>query len=163
MPPYDSDITNKAFCRAHRFSGAKAQRRKQLNGIIDPFNWKGMNISPSKGKHAEKIRRALVTQRLFLPKSEEGPSRWFPPLQQEVAVEFGERFTKLRAALCFVLTSRELAFQLTSLVKKQDWQKVYCVEGKTDCRSFSGPVGRPAGDDRSGRLRCVHYRFANSW
>lgn len=33
-------------------------------------------------------------------------------------------------AVCFCINQQELAFQLSSLVKKQDWNKVFCLEDK---------------------------------
>lgn len=52
----------------------------------------------------------------------------YQPLQQEAEVEFAEQFTKLQGKFIFCINRQELAFQLGSLVRKQDWQKVYCVE-----------------------------------
>lgn len=99
-----------------------------------------MNISPSKENMLKKIRQALShSTPIPFPKSE-GTEPVFPPLQQEVAVEFGEQFTKLQGRFVFCINQQELAFQLTSLVKKQDWQKVYCVEEKL-IASFSGQLG----------------------
>lgn len=60
----------------------------------------------------------------------EGNQPVFPPLQQEAEVEFAEQFTKLQGKFIYCINQQELAFQLSSLVKKQDWQKVYCVEDK---------------------------------
>jgi L-lactate dehydrogenase complex protein LldG len=45
-------------------------------------------------------------------------------------VEFAEQFTRLQGKFIYCINQQELAFQLTSLIKKQDWQKVYCVEDK---------------------------------
>ena len=47
---------------------------------------------------------------------------------QELEVEFAEQFTKLQGRFIFCINQQELAFQLNSLVKKMDWQKVYCLE-----------------------------------
>jgi L-lactate dehydrogenase complex protein LldG len=60
----------------------------------------------------------------------EGTNSVFEPLQQEAEVEFAEQFTKLQGKFIYCINRQELAFQLGSLVKKQDWQKVYCVEEK---------------------------------
>lgn len=64
---------------------------------------------------------------LPFPQSE-GNQPLFPPLQQEPEVEFAEQFTQLQGKFVYCINQQELAFQLTSLVKKQDWQKVYCTE-----------------------------------
>ena len=87
-----------------------------------------MNVSPSKENILKKIRKALShSTPLPFPKSE-GNEPIFPPLQQEPEVEFAEQFTKLQGRFIFCINQQELAFQLSSLVKKMDWQKVYCVE-----------------------------------
>ncbi|MBK8140771.1 MAG: lactate utilization protein [Chitinophagaceae bacterium] len=89
-----------------------------------------MNVSPSKENILKKIRKALShSTPLPFPKSE-GTNSVFEPLLQETEVEFAEQFTKLQGKFIYCINRQELAFQLGSLVKKQDWQKVYCVEEK---------------------------------
>ncbi|HQZ74160.1 MAG TPA: lactate utilization protein [Chitinophagaceae bacterium] len=89
-----------------------------------------MNVSPSKENILKKIRKALShSTPLPFPQSE-GTNSVFEPLQQEAEVEFAEQFTKLQGKFIYCINRQELAFQLGSLVKKQDWQKVYCVEDK---------------------------------
>ena len=89
-----------------------------------------MNVSPSKENILKKIRKALShSTPLPFPQSE-GTNSVFEPLQQETEVEFAEQFTKLQGKFIYCINRQELAFQLGSLVKKQDWQKVYCVEDK---------------------------------
>ncbi|MGQ0737868.1 MAG: LutC/YkgG family protein [Bacteroidota bacterium] len=89
-----------------------------------------MNVSPSKENILKKIRKALShSTPLPFPQSE-GSQSVFPPLQQEPEVEFAEQFTKLQGKFIYCINQQEFAFQLASLVKKQDWQKVFCVEEK---------------------------------
>jgi L-lactate dehydrogenase complex protein LldG len=89
-----------------------------------------MNVSTSKENILKKIRKALSQSTpLPFPKSE-GTDSVYQPLQQEMAVEFAEQFSKLQGRFVFCINEQELAFQLNSLIKKQDWQKVYCVEDK---------------------------------
>jgi L-lactate dehydrogenase complex protein LldG len=89
-----------------------------------------MNVSPSKENILKKIRKALShSTPLPFPQSE-GSQSVFQPLQQEVEVEFAEQFTSLQGKFIYCINRQELAFQLSSLVKKQDWQKVFCVENK---------------------------------
>ncbi|MEO7923672.1 MAG: lactate utilization protein [Chitinophagaceae bacterium] len=89
-----------------------------------------MNISPSKENILKKIRKALShSTPLPFPQSE-GNQSVFQPLEQEPEVEFAEQFTKLQGKFIYCINQQEFAFQLSSLVKKQDWQKVYCVEDK---------------------------------
>lgn len=89
-----------------------------------------MNVSPSKENILKKIRKALShSTPLPFPQSE-GSQSLFQPLQQEAEVEFAEQFTKLQGKFIYCINRQELAFQLSSLVRKQDWQKIYCVEDK---------------------------------
>jgi L-lactate dehydrogenase complex protein LldG len=87
-----------------------------------------MNISPAKENILKKIRKALSNSTpLPFPKSE-GSDSVFQPDIQEKEIEFAEQFTKLQGRFIFCINQQELAFQLNSLVKKMDWQKVFCVE-----------------------------------
>ncbi|MBL0307797.1 MAG: lactate utilization protein [Chitinophagaceae bacterium] len=89
-----------------------------------------MNVSPSKENILKKIRKALSHSTPLPFPNSEGTNSVFEPLQQEAEVEFAEQFTKLQGKFIYCINRQELAFQLGSLVKKQDWQKVYCVEEK---------------------------------
>jgi len=87
-----------------------------------------MNVSASKENILKKIRKALSQSTpLPFPKSE-GNESVFQPAQQEKEIEFAEQFTKLQGRFIYCINQQELAFQLSSLVKKMDWQKVYCLE-----------------------------------
>jgi L-lactate dehydrogenase complex protein LldG len=89
-----------------------------------------MSASTSKENILKKIRKALSQSTpLPFPQSE-GTQPVFHPLQQDIEVEFAEQFTKLQGKFIYCINSQELAFQLSSLIKKQDWQKVYCLEDK---------------------------------
>ena len=89
-----------------------------------------MNVSPSKENILKKIRKALSQSTpLPFPKSEGTESVYQPP-QQELEVEFAEQFTTLQGRFIFCINQQELAFQINSLIKKQDWNKVYCTEDK---------------------------------
>ena len=89
-----------------------------------------MNASTSKENILKKIRKALShSTPLPFPQSE-GNQPVFHPLEQEPEIEFAEQFTKLQGKFIYCINQQELAFQLGSLVKKQDWQKVFCVEDK---------------------------------
>ena len=89
-----------------------------------------MNLSTAKENILKKIRKALSQSTpLPFPKSE-GTESVYQPLQQEAEVEFAEQFSKLQGRFVFCINQQELAFQLNSLIRKQDWNKVYCVEDK---------------------------------
>ncbi len=89
-----------------------------------------MNVSPSKENILKKIRKALShSTPLPFPESE-GNNPVFQPPNQELEIEFAEQFSKLQGRFIFCINRQELAFQLNSLVKKQDWQRVFCLEDK---------------------------------
>jgi L-lactate dehydrogenase complex protein LldG len=99
-----------------------------------------MNVSPSKENILKKIRKALShSTPLPFPESE-GNSPVFLPSQQEMEIEFAEQFTKLQGRFVFCINRQELAFQLGSLIRKQDWQKVYSVEEKL-LEPLAGQIG----------------------
>jgi L-lactate dehydrogenase complex protein LldG len=89
-----------------------------------------MNVSPSKENILKKIRKALSHSTPLPFAQSEGSQPVFPALEQEAEVEFAEQFTSLQGKFIYCINQQELAFQLSSLVKKQDWQKVFCVEDK---------------------------------
>jgi len=89
-----------------------------------------MNLSSGKENILKKIRSALThTTPAPFPNSE-GNVSVFKPSQQELEVEFAEQFTKLLGRFVFCINRQELAFQLNSLARKQDWQKIFCLEEK---------------------------------
>lgn len=89
-----------------------------------------MNVSPSKENILKKIRKALShSTPLPFPHSE-GSQPVFNPLEQDIEVEFAEQFTNLQGKFIFCINQQELAFQLSSLLKKQNWEKIFCLEDK---------------------------------
>lgn len=87
-----------------------------------------MNISPAKENILKKIRKALShSTPLPFPKSE-GSDSVYRPAMEEVTVEFAEQFSKLQGRFIYCINRQELAFQLSSLARKMDWQKIYCLE-----------------------------------
>jgi len=89
-----------------------------------------MNISTSKENILKKIRKALShSTPLPFPQSE-GSQSVFQQLDQEPEVEFAEQFTRLQGKFIYCINQQEFAFQLSSLVKKQNWEKIFCTEEK---------------------------------
>jgi L-lactate dehydrogenase complex protein LldG len=89
-----------------------------------------MNVSPSKENILKRIRKALShSTPLPFPQSEGNQSVFQPPAD-EPEVEFAEQFTRLQGKFIYCINRQEFAFQLSSLIKKQDWQKVFCLEQK---------------------------------
>lgn len=87
-----------------------------------------MNVSPSKENILKRIREALShSTPLPFPQSE-GNQPLYKPLEQEPEVEFAERFTQLQGKFIYCINQQEFAFQLASLIRKQEWNKVYCLE-----------------------------------
>jgi L-lactate dehydrogenase complex protein LldG len=89
-----------------------------------------MSVSVAKENILKKIRKALSHSTPLPFPDSEGNTSVFHPSQQEMEVEFAEQFIKLQGRFVFCINEQELAFQLNSLIKKQDWNKVYCVEDK---------------------------------
>ncbi|MDP4264964.1 MAG: lactate utilization protein [Bacteroidota bacterium] len=89
-----------------------------------------MNVSPSKENILKKIRKALShSTPLPFPKSE-GMDSVYQPLQQELAVEFAEQFSKLQGKFIYCLNHQELSSQLNTIVAAHQWNKIYCREEK---------------------------------
>jgi len=87
-----------------------------------------MKFSPSKESILKKIRKALShSTPLPFPQSEVNQSV-FPASSEELEVVFAEQFNSLGGRFIFCVNRQELAFQFNSLIKKSDWQKVYCIE-----------------------------------
>lgn len=78
----------------------------------------------------KRIRQALATDTPMPFPQREVPEPVVPPLKQDIEVEFAERFTALDGKFIYCINRQELAFQLGSLIRKMDWEKVYCVEEK---------------------------------
>lgn len=88
------------------------------------------NASTPRENILKKIRRALShSTPLPFPQSE-GNQPIFKPLDQEPEVEFAEQFNKLDGKFIYCINLQEFAFQLSSLIKKQNWNKVFCLEDK---------------------------------
>ncbi len=89
-----------------------------------------MNVSPSKENILKRIRQALTQETPVPFPQREMTDSVVPPLRQDIEVEFAERFTALDGKFIYCINRQELSFQLGSLIRKMDWQKVYCVEEK---------------------------------
>lgn len=87
-----------------------------------------MNVSPSKENILKRIRQALTIETPVPFPQREVSESVVAPLKQDIEVEFAERFTALDGKFIYCINRQELAFQLGSLIRKMDWQRVYCVE-----------------------------------
>jgi L-lactate dehydrogenase complex protein LldG len=89
-----------------------------------------MKFSPAKESILKKIRKALSQSTpLPFPKSE-GSQSFFNVAAEEPEVVFAEQFNALGGRFIFCVNRPELAFQFNSLIKKSDWQNVYCIDSK---------------------------------
>lgn len=89
-----------------------------------------MNVSASKENTLKKIRKALSNSTPLPFPNSEGNSSIFYPAQQELEIEFAEQFTKLQGKFIYCLNNTELGIQLISLIKHNQWTKVFCCEQK---------------------------------
>ena len=109
-----------------------------------------MSFSPSKENILKKIRKALSHSTPLPFPASEGDQQIFQPLTQEPEVEFAEQFTKLQGKFIYCINHQELAFQLGSLIRKQDWQKIFCVEEKLITVIASQLADRLTNEDLAG-------------
>lgn len=87
-----------------------------------------MNVSPAKEKILKKIRKALSNSTpLPFPQSE-GNSSVYQPSQQDLELEFAQRFTSLQGKFVFCVNHKELAAQLNQIAINNKWEKIYCRE-----------------------------------
>jgi L-lactate dehydrogenase complex protein LldG len=87
-----------------------------------------MNFSPAKENILKKIRKALTNSTpLPFPQSE-GSSSVYKPSQQDLGLEFAERFTKLLGKFVFCENHKEMVAQLNQIAVTNKWEKIYCIE-----------------------------------
>lgn len=89
-----------------------------------------MNVSASKENILKKIRKALTNSTPLPFPNSEGNSSIFRPSQQELEIEFAEQCTKLQGKFMYCLDTNELAVQLNSVIKHNQWTKIFCCEDK---------------------------------
>lgn len=87
-----------------------------------------MNVSPAKQNILKKIRKALSNSTpLPFPQSE-GNSTVYQPAQQDLGLEFAERFTSLQGKFVFCENETELVAQLKQVIANNKWDKIFCKE-----------------------------------
>src|SRR3954468_20376253 len=87
-----------------------------------------MNVSPAKENILKKIRKALTSSTPLPFPASEGNSSVYQPSQQDLGLEFAERFTKLQGKFVFCQDYKELVAQLNQVIGTNKWDKVYCKE-----------------------------------
>ena len=87
-----------------------------------------MNVSPAKENILKKIRKALSNSTpLPFPQSE-GSSSVYQPSQQDLELEFAQRFTSLQGKFVYCENHKELVAQLNQIAATTKWEKIYCKE-----------------------------------
>jgi L-lactate dehydrogenase complex protein LldG len=87
-----------------------------------------MNVSPAKENILKKIRKALSNSTpLPFPQSE-GNSSVYQPSQEDLGLEFAQRFTNLKGKFVFCENTSELVSQLKQVIANNKWDKVFCKE-----------------------------------
>lgn len=85
-------------------------------------------MQSARGNILKKIREALAQPTpIPFPKSE-GQSSVFTPLEQDIEVEFAERFTALQGKFAFCFDEKDLVQQFNQLALTQGWKSVYCID-----------------------------------
>jgi L-lactate dehydrogenase complex protein LldG len=87
-----------------------------------------MNIPAPKENILKKIRQALAQPTNLPFPASEGVDSVFKPSQQELELEFAERFIKLQGRFSFCENEQQLVEQLHTLVTARNWQNIYCRE-----------------------------------
>jgi L-lactate dehydrogenase complex protein LldG len=87
-----------------------------------------MNFSPAKENILKKIRKALSNSTpLPFPQSE-GNSTVYQTSQEDLGLEFAQRFTNLKGKFVFCENASELVSQLKQVIATNKWDKVFCKE-----------------------------------
>ena len=87
-----------------------------------------MKVSPAKENILKKIRQALShSTPVPFPQSEGNNSVYNAP-QQELEVEFAEKFTSLLGKFVYCINEQEMIVQLNNLAKHNEWKNIFCRE-----------------------------------
>lgn len=87
-----------------------------------------MKVSPAKENILKKIRQALSHSTPVPFPQSEGNNSVYTPAQQELEVEFAEKFTNLLGKFIYCVNEQEMVAQLNTLVKYNDWKNIFCRE-----------------------------------
>ena len=87
-----------------------------------------MNVSAARENILKKIRKALNNSTpLPFPQIDDSSSV-YQPSQQDLGLEFAQRFTSLQGKFVFCENYKELVSQLEQIIANNKWDKIYCRE-----------------------------------
>jgi len=87
-----------------------------------------MNISPARENILKKIKKALSNSTPLPFPQVDNSSSVYQPSQQDLGLEFAQRFTSLQGKFVFCENYNELVIQLNQIVANNKWDKIYCRE-----------------------------------
>lgn len=87
-----------------------------------------MESQGARNKILKKIKQALKSP-LSVPFPDQvADTPLFIPTEQELAIDFAQKFTELLGKFVYCADEGELAQQLAALIKSQKWEKIYSQE-----------------------------------
>jgi L-lactate dehydrogenase complex protein LldG len=89
-----------------------------------------MKVSQAKENILKKIRQALSHSTPIPFPQSEGSNTVFEPANQELEIEFAEKFTKLQGKFIFCVDEKELISQLSALIILNKWTDIFYREEK---------------------------------
>jgi len=87
-----------------------------------------MNVSPARENILKKIKKALSNSTPLPFPQVDNSSSVYQPSQQDLGLEFAQRFTNLQGKFVFCEDYKELVSQLDLIVANNKWDKIYCRE-----------------------------------
>jgi L-lactate dehydrogenase complex protein LldG len=85
-------------------------------------------MSTAKNNILKKIRLALTVSTPIPFPGSEGADTVYQPLQQDIVVEFAERFTLLGGKFAFCTDVADLRRQFDTFVKQHQWNKIFAAD-----------------------------------
>jgi L-lactate dehydrogenase complex protein LldG len=104
-----------------------------------------MGVSQAKENILKKIRQALSHPTPIPFPQSEGTNSIFVSQNEELEVLFAQEFTKLQGKFSFCMDEKELVQQITHLIERKEWNKIYCNLPKWD-NTFNNTISLPTCD-----------------
>lgn len=87
-----------------------------------------MESQGARNKILKKIKQALKSPVSVPFPDQVADTPLFIPTEQELAIDFAQKFTELLGKFVYCADEAELAQQLAALIKSQKWEKIYSQE-----------------------------------